>query len=632
MYHHPDHLQSLLDRGEVTADQLANFKVRFTHHWPELVKVLKSVYAERPDLPLHLDRLQMLCCDRWAERSPSLKLLDDTRPAESLWYNDADVVGASLYVDLFAETLSNLETRLEYLVDLGVNYVHLMPIFLSPEGNSDGGYAVSDFRVVNPELGEMESLRALSDAMRARGISLVLDFIFNHTSDEHEWALRAKRGEARYLNFYRTFDSRELVDAYQAHLRDIFPTIRRGSFSWSDDLNRWVWTSFNSFQWDLNYDNPEVFVCMVDELIYLANCGVDVLRLDAVAFIWKRLGTDCENLPEAHRLIRAFNHVCRIVAPAVVFKSEAIVHPDDVRSYIGAQECQLSYNPNLMALLWEATATRQTKLLERALSHRQVLDPETTWVNYLRCHDDIGWCFDDGDARAVGIDPFGHRLFLNAFYSGQFKGSFARGVPFQYNPVNQDMRICGTLASLVGIEEALTSERMLHLEMALARARMLFGVLMSIGGIPLIYLGEELGILNDYAYQQDPDQRDDSRWVHRTVMDWSRAPGGDAHYGLTAEFYAMVTELITARKRTAAISGTQIEILSNPSPHLLAFRRPSPKGDLIVLANFSEQELLLPSRFFARYALTAPLRDLLSTFTLKQSATLAPYALHWFQR
>ena len=615
----------------VEATSKDNFLSRLDHYWPKLELLLSEVYSGRPDLKLHLESLRTVCTRAWEERPHSLRLLDRERPAESRWYTKEHIIGTSLYVDLFAKDLKGLKDKLDYLSDLGITYVHLMPLFEVPDGNSDGGYAVSSFRRLDPRFGNIEELKDLASQMRMRGMSLALDFIFNHTSNEHEWAKRAKAGEAKYLSFYRTFDDRDVVDNYQTRLRDIFPTIRPGSFTWDDDLCRWVWTSFNSFQWDLNYANPDVFVHMVDELLYLANCGVDILRLDAVAFIWKRLGTDCENLPEAHVLIQAMNIVCRIVAPSVIFKSEAIVHPDDVRSYIDEYECQLSYNPNLMALLWESAATRKTSLLQRALSHRQVLPAETNWVNYLRCHDDIGWCFDDGDAHAVGINPFHHRLFLNEFYSGRFEGSFARGVPFQYNPVNQDMRICGTLASLIGVEAALEDENSLHLEMSLSRSRMLFAVLMSIGGIPLIYLGEELGVLNGYDYRADPHKAEDSRWVHRLEMDWSKAPEQSGFDRIAQYFWKMLHHLSKSRRSLPMLAGTAMRLIPTYNDHLLCFERFAEERRLIVVANFSEREQALPKETFTRLLCPEELTDHLTGDRFLPGQTISPYGILWLE-
>ncbi len=386
-----------------------------------------------------------------AERPDDLRTLGAVRGADPDWFRSNRMVGGVCYVDRYATDLDGVRARIPYFRELGLTYLHLMPLFEAPEGDSDGGYAVSSYRRVDAALGDTSQLRALATALRAAGISLVVDFVFNHTSDEHEWALAAAAREPRYEDFYRIFPDRTMPDAFEVTTREVFPDDHRGSFVPLPD-GRWIWSTFRRFQWDLNYANPAVFTAMAGEMLFLANVGVDVLRLDAVAFIWKELGTSCENLPQAHRLIRAFNAVCRIAAPAVLLKSEAIVHPDRVAEYIDPDECRLSYNPLQMALTWEALATRDAALLTQALERRHAIAPGCSWVNFVRSHDDIGWTFADEDAAELGIDGFGHRRFLTDFYIDRFPGSFARGMPFQENPRTGDARVSGTTASLAGVE------------------------------------------------------------------------------------------------------------------------------------------------------------------------------------
>ncbi|MFN3374476.1 MAG: alpha-amylase family protein, partial [Chloroflexus sp.] len=451
--------------------------------------------------------------------------------------------------------------------------LHLMPLFAVPKGNNDGGYAVSSYREVNPQIGTTEELAALARELDNAGISLVLDFVFNHTSDEHEWARRAQAGDPDYQEFYFLFPDRTMPDAYERTLREIFPTVRRGSFTWRPDMQRWVWTTFNSFQWDLNYANPAVFRAMAAEMLFLANLGVAVLRLDAVPFIWKRLGTNCENQPEAHQIIQAFNAIARVAAPALLFKSEAIVHPDDVLSYISPHECQLSYNPLLMALLWESLATREVKLLTHSLSHRFRLPAGCAWINYLRSHDDIGWTFDDNDARAVGIDPWGHRQFLNAFYTGRFAGSFARGLPFQENPDTGDARVSGTLASLAGLEQALGSGDPHMIDTAIRRILLLHSVILSIGGIPLLYLGDEVGTVNDYSYVTDPAKAGDSRWVHRPTRNQAAMDQRHDPATVPGRIFGELVRLIRLRTSLPALRDGAMEVVRSDNRHVLAYVR-----------------------------------------------------------
>ena len=338
-----DSLKRLLPRLETSYEkQIAavprsawtGFKMRLDREWERLFCCLHELYGWQFDFYYTLEQVLDMLIRYRLDRPLALQKLDKKREEDPSWYLSEEMVGIVLYVDLFSNNLTGLQDHIPYFETLGVTYLHLMPLFSMPYGENDGGYAVSDYRAVNPDLGTMADLSRLATALREQGISLALDFVFNHTSDEHEWARKAKALDPEYMDYFFTFTDRDQVDQYQENLRDIFPTIRKGNFTWNEEMQRWVWTTFNSYQWDLNYSNPAVFRAMAEEMLFLANEGVDVLRLDAVAFIWKRPGTDCENQPEAHTIIRAFNAIAQIVSPAVVFKSEAIVHPDEVIKYI----------------------------------------------------------------------------------------------------------------------------------------------------------------------------------------------------------------------------------------------------------------------------------------------------------
>jgi len=569
------------------------FKSRLHAEWERLFIYLHGLYGWQYDFFYTLQRIVHSLVRYWLARPAELKKLDAKREADPFRLTSEKMVGGVLYVDLFSDNLSKLGDHLPYFKKLGITYLHLMPLFAVPRGDNDGGYAVSDYRAVNPDIGSMDDLAKLAAALREEEISLVLDFVFNHTSDEHIWAQKAKAGDPDFLSYYLTFPDRELPDQFQKYLRDIFPTIRKGSFTWCEDMNRWVWTTFNSYQWDLNYANPEVFRAMAEEMLFLANQGVEVLRLDAVAFIWKRLGTNCENLPEAHTIIRAFNAMARIVAPCVSYKSEAIVEPDEVIRYIHPDECRLSYNPLLMALLWEALATQETKLLEYSLNKRYRIPEGCTWVNYIRCHDDIGWTFDDQDARAVGIDPVGHRYFLNQFYTGEYPGSFSRGVPFQFNADTGDLRISGTLSSLAGLEDAITKKDDELIEKAVRRINLLRSIMMSIGGIPLLYIGDEWGMLNDYTYLSDPLKAADSRWVHRSKKRWEAREDLADQDTLEWRFFHEMIKLINLRKTLPALQNGGMEVINTGNPHLFGYIRAFNHQRLLIVNNFSEQQLMM---------------------------------------
>ncbi|QEF98239.1 Amylosucrase [Stieleria maiorica] len=630
-------LEEVWERYSISEERQKIFQSRLREHWRPLFKQLHELYSGRYDFFYHLEQVLLTCALAFAQRSDELCEIDRHRLIEPNWFQSQKIVGGALYVDLFSDNLGRLREHVGYFKDLGLTYLHLMPLFAVRPGNNDGGYAISNYRTIAPSLGTVEDLKLLADDLREAGISLVLDFVFNHTSDDHEWAQRAQAGHREYQEFYYTFADREVPEQYERNLREIFPTVRRGNFTWHDGMGRWVWTTFNSFQWDLNYSNPAVFRAMLDEMLFIANLGVDFLRLDAVAFIWKQMGTCCENLPQAHLVIRAFNRLVRIAAPALVFKSEAIVHPDEVVKYIDKDECQVSYNPTLMALLWESLATRRTDLLVRTLARRFKLPDGTSWVNYLRCHDDIGWTFDDGDAASIGINAFDHRNFLNQFYSGQFEGSFARGVPFQHNHETGDMRISGTMASLAGLERAIEQEDEEGKELAIRRMMLLHGITLSIGGIPLLYMGEEWGMLNDYSFTTDPAKAGDSRWIHRPRMKWEYLEELDDESGrdsIRRRIFRSLQSMIAIRKRSLAFAGQEMTLFPTGNPHLLGYVRSNEASNVVVVANFTEHPQSLDANRLRTAGLGRFFKNLLNDveYGTAEPVVLAPYELLWLKR
>jgi len=583
----------------LTACQDASlFFVRAEREFPRLFRLLFELYGSQYDFFYHLEQIMMTAARMFAQRPPELRVLDQQREANPLWFQSHEMVGGVCYVDLFAGDLSKMHSKIPYLKELGLSYLHLMPLFKSPKGDNDGGYAISDYRMVDAHIGTMQQLAGLAAELRREGISLVLDFVFNHTSDEHEWARRALAGEEEFQNYYYIFPNRTMPNQYEATMREIFPEQAPGSFTYRPELDSWVWTSFYNFQWDLNYHNPAVFDAMLEEMLFLANQGVEVLRLDAVAFIWKELGTSSENRPQAHMIIQAYNALIKIVAPAMLFKSEAIVHPDDVISYVSWNEAPISYNPTMMALMWEALATRSVRLLQQSMSRRYWLPDNCTWINYMRVHDDIGWTFADEDAAELWINAYEHRRFLNSFYSGDFEGSFARGIPFGYNAQTGDMRISGTAASLCGLEKALEQKDEAAIDLSLKRLTLLFSIIISAGGIPLIYLGDEVATMNDYSFHHHPRKRNDSRWVHRVLFDWERAKKRHDMDTTTGQLFQTITKLISIRKTQPLMGKGPTTFFPTYNDHVLGYVR---NQNLLILANFTERPQHIERDVLAAY-------------------------------
>ncbi len=602
------------------------FARRLEEHFPRLFSLLFRVYGDQYDFFYHLEELLATLAQSWIERPDDLRALDQAREDNPDWFASNRMLGGVIYVDLFAASLDGVKEQIPYFKELGLTYLHLMPLFKAPEPENDGGYAISSYREVNPALGSMRDLVGLANELRANGISLVLDFVFNHTSHEHEWALKARAGDPDFQAYYRMYPDRAIPDQYEANLREIFPDEHPGAFTFFPEIDRWVWTTFHSYQWDLNYANPGVFTAMTGEMLALANAGVEILRLDAVAFIWKQMGTACENLPEAHVLIQAFNAAARIAAPALLFKSEAIVHPDEVARYIHPQECQLSYNPLLMALLWESLATRSVRLLAASMRDRFAIPEGCAWVNYVRCHDDIGWTFSDEDAWRLAINGYNHRRFLNDFYTGRFAGSFARGLPFQENPKTGDCRISGTCASLAGLEKALREETSAEVELAIRRILLIHTIVMTIGGIPLIYLGDEIGTLNDYSFRSDPAKARDSRWVHRPKADPERYSRRHSEDLVEGKVYGGVRRIIQSRKANPVFAGGEMQVVDSGSESVFAYLLTCESQRALVLANFSEESQVIPANLLRLYGLSYQFTELLSGRQIPaQDLSLAAY-------
>jgi len=600
MYEQVSHslLNRILDRvnPQIKKRHLRLFHTRLGANFYAIHGLFKRLYGDRDDFEAQMVRLVEVLAERYIDRPKILKKQDRAREQDHLWFLHQRWVGMALYADAFAGKLPDLQERLPYLQELGVNLVHIMPILKCPRGASDGGYAVSDFRDVDERAGTLEQLRTLGETMREQDMLLTLDVVVNHTSNQHEWAERARAGEAKYQDYYYTFDDPEIPDQYERTLPEVFPEQAPGNFTWDEDMGQWVMTVFNTYQWDLNYRNPAVFIEMLDILLFWANQGADILRLDAVAFLWKKIGTQSQNEREAHILLQLFKDCCQVTAPGVLFIAEAIVAPSEIIKYFGedavvAKECEIAYNATLMALLWDAVATKNARLLREGIRSLPDKLEGATWLNYVRCHDDIGLGFDDADIRKAGYDPVAHRRFLLDWFTGGYEQSPARGRPFGLNQATGDARIAGSLASLAGLESAIESGDEERIQRRIDLILTLHGIILSFGGLPLLYYGDELGTLNDYSYEEDEHRYDDTRWIHRPVMDWERAERRHIHGTPEERIFSGLRHMIDVRKETPAFADfNNRELLHPDNPHLFAFLRSHPAKPaerVLVVANFN---------------------------------------------
>ena len=591
----PD-LAPLLE-GEPPHDQVV-FATRLQRYWPDLLTGLTGAYPDHA--PEMANRLVEIAAHNFQQRSADLRLLDLRRHADPQWFQHPRMLGYATYTDLFAGDLKGVADRADYLAELGVTYLHLMPLLKPRPGQSDGGYAVMDYRAVRPGLGSIDDLRELATVLRSRGISLTLDLVLNHVAAEHQWAVNARAGDPFYRNYFHMFADRELPDAYERTLPEVFPDFAPGNFTYDEESASWVWTTFNSWQWDLNWHNPDVFYEFADLILWLANLGVECLRLDAIAFIYKRMGTNCQNQPEVHAITQALRTVARIAAPALIFKAEAIVGPTDLAPYLGVGKhagkvSDMAYQNSLMVQIWSALAAKDTRLFCAAMNRFPAKPPSTIWGTYLRCHDDIGWAIDDADAASVGLSGYEHRRFLADYYAGLYPMSDARGLIFQENLLTGDRRISGTAASLAGIEAALNSSDEIHLDLAIRRYLLAYTVVLGFGGLPLIYMGDELALLNNYDFVEDPDHADDNRWVHRPPLPWDVVDRRHRDGTVEHRIWHGLRHVITVRSSLPSLDASvESEILDPVNPAVLVLLRRYQTQTMVGVYNITTESQKLP--------------------------------------
>jgi len=580
---------------KIAKQDLRYFYTRLGANFYAIHSLFEKLYGGRDDFEQQAQLLVETMAKQYISRPEKLRELDIERELDYNWFLSQKWVGMTLYCNGFAGNLKGMRDNLHYFQELGINLVHIMPILRCPEGKSDGGYAVSDFRKIDPRIGTLEDLQNLSDDMQQRDILLTLDVVLNHTSNEHEWAQKARAGDKKYQDYFYTFESRNVPDMFEQNMLEVFPETAPGNFTWDDEMQRWVMTVFNNYQWDLNYSNPAVFIEMLDVILYWANMGADILRLDAVAFLWKKIGSTCQNEREAHLILQLMKDCCQVVAPGVLFIAEAIVAPLEVTKYFGedaiiAKECEIAYNATYMALLWDAVATKNAKLLNQGIKNVPVKLERATWLNYARCHDDIGLGFDDKDIALAGYEPANHRKFLIDYYSGKFDHSHARGVLFGENEKTGDARISGTLASLVGLQYAIETSDPIAIENSIKLILLFHSMILSFGGIPLLYYGDEIGTINDDSYVNDPIKASDSRWVHRHVINWQKAElrhtSGTVEYAI----FTALKRMISVHKETGIFADfNNRDLVEVENPHLFVFERYDinrTSERVLVVANF----------------------------------------------
>lgn len=602
MYNHHLHQQInriLQERQIDVADEDNHFFMRFIANASSIDSLFKEIYGAHPLYQQAFQQLIELITNAYSNRSQNLKERDAEKEAKGFWYLSNEIAGMSLYVDRFCGNIKNLENKLDYFRKLGVNFLHLMPVFESPEGESDGGYAVSDFRKVDKRFGTFEDLQNLQSKMQEEEMYLMLDIVLNHTSHHHEWAKKAKQGDLKYQDYFYTFNDRTIPDQYDFSMPDIFPESAPGNFTFIPEMNKWVMTVFHRYQWDLNYTNAAVLLEMLDTIFFYANLGVDVLRIDAPAFIWKQLGTTCQNLPQAHTLLRLIKQCVQVATPGMVLLGEAIVAPKEIMKYFGTglyttKECDFAYNATHMALQWDALASGDTRVM-LAAQHEILQKPYgTTWINYTRCHDDIGLGYEDYMIKHAGYNPLEHRKFLQEYYAGSYPGTPAKGALFSINPKTNDARISGSLASLCGLEKAIEHNSNQDILSSIQKILMMQAHSFFLGGVPMIFYGDEAAYSNDYSYLNDPGKGYDNRWMHRPVINWDKNKNIDKEDSIEYKVFQGTKKLLETRKKIPAVGDYKNTTWLTPhNIHIAGYLRTFEDQKLYCLFNFSDREAFL---------------------------------------
>lgn len=532
--------------------------------------------------------------DYYLKRSTELKKRDIKKEKNPDWFKEKEMLGMMLYIDNFAGNLKGVEKKLAYLKECNVNCLHLMPFLDTPKGKSDGGYAVADFRKVRPDLGTMKDLARLTEKCHENGMNVCMDFVMNHTSEEHEWAKRARAGEGEYMSRYFFYDNGDIPARYEETVPQVFPTTAPGNFTWLPEIGHYVLTTFYPYQWDLNYRNPRVFNEMMYNFLFLANQGMDIIRIDAVPYIWKELGTSCRNLKEVHTIVRMMRMIAEIVCPSVILLGEVVMEPEKVVPYFGTvekPECHMLYNVTTMATTWNSIATRDIRLLKKQMDIVSRLPKQYTFLNYLRCHDDIGWGLDFDTMKQWGMEEPSHKRYLNDYFTGKIADSISRGELYNDDPVTQDARFCGTTASMCGIEAAGFEGNAEKMQVAIQEDLMLHAYMLTQSGIPMLYSGDELGQVNDYSYKDDAEKVSDSRYLHRGAFLWELADKRKDLSTVQGQLFQMLNRLEQIRRQENVFSQeAEVYTYDVHNDSILGILREYKGERFIALFNFSENE------------------------------------------
>ena len=462
---------------------------KFSMYYDEL----KWLYIELYNNEFTFSRL----CDNmekaYSKRSADLKKLDKVREEDKQWYKSPDMVGTMIYADDFADTLSGVQKKLGFVQKLNINMLHLMPFLDSPKAASDNGKAVSNYKKIRSDLGKMEDLKSLAQACHRKNICICSDFIMNHTSSSHIWAKKAQNGEGEYMSRYFFYDNPDIPNSYDLTVPQVYPATAPGNFTYIPEIDHFVMTTFYPYEWDLNYSNPKVFNEMVNNLLFLANQGIDMFKLKDISYIWKEIGTNCRNLKQVHTIIRMLRIITEVVCPGVLLMGDAEGSLEDIVSYFGTEdkpECHLVIDKDASDTIWHTMATGNCKLIKRRLDKVNTVSKDNIFVNYLRSFDPIDWRLDYDILKEDEIDPAAHRKYLNDFFTGKITEGIAYGEIVNDDPIVMEDKLEGSVMALCGLKTVSASLDDSSIETAIRKIILLYAYLMMEAGIPWVHCAD----------------------------------------------------------------------------------------------------------------------------------------------
>ena len=618
---------------------LKDYNERLEVYGDKLKNLYNELYGNYDNSEMYYENLLKIMENSFKSRKRSLRTLDKVREEDSKWFLNQDKIGYVMYLDLFCEDLKGLKSKIDYLKELNITYLHIMPIFKMPKEQNDGGYAVSDYNQIDDRFGTMDQFEKILDMFRKERISVCLDFVMNHTSNEHDWALKAINGEKEYQDMYFIYDDKDTPNKFEEHMLDVFPKASPGNFTYEENMKKYVLTSFYNYQWDLNYKNPFVFNMIAENILQLANRGVEIFRLDSVPFIWKEIGTTCRNLPQINIIVQMYKLITKIVCPAVILKGEDIVNTYESLSYFDDKESKgfsTMYNASMMALLWNSLATRDVRMMVESLKRNSKLPEDATWINYIRCNDNMDCILDEDVIKHFGFNPYEHKQFIINFYKGDFQGSFSKGKLYELDESKMDARISGRLASLCGLEKAMQDENLNEVYLSQRRIILLNSIILAYSGIPILYSGDEIGQLNDYWYISNPSKKHDNRWVHRSLFNWNIAQNRN-------DIRTVEGNIFNSIKRCTKIRNSheifRSDILSNPiytnNDSVFTFYKRSNNEDLLVVSNFSEHYQTISLNEINNAGFKGDFTELIEGYDInldKEELILRPYDFKWLYK